>query len=169
MSVPTWRLALTLLILLYVIETVLLGSANAHKVSRSYRMWYERLVYAVRVAMPPDSPYSVVHTENLVGLFSCIFIRNSERASLRDMAITTVKRGMGGHYGNKVRPRGIMTHGRGLTFVFALRARLSLVLSSMIRLSASSTAIWLLAKATSLQGTTMSLPSSKRNPFSRRL
>ncbi|KAG8903825.1 hypothetical protein FRB99_002676, partial [Tulasnella sp. 403] len=82
-------------------KTVLLGSANAHKVSRAYRLWYDRLVYAVRVAMPPDAPYSVIHTENLVGLFSCIFVRNSERESLRDVAITTVKRGMGGHYGNK--------------------------------------------------------------------
>lgn len=82
-------------------KTVLFGSDNAHKVSRSYKLWYDRLVYAVRVAMPPDCPYSVIHTENLVGLFTCIFVRSSEKESMRDMAITTVKRGMGGHYGNK--------------------------------------------------------------------
>lgn len=87
---------------MYFLETVLLGSNSAHKVSRSYKMWHDRLVYAIRVAMPPDCPYSVIHTENLVGLFTCIFVRNSERETLRDMAITTVKRGMGGHYGNKV-------------------------------------------------------------------
>ncbi|KIO19887.1 hypothetical protein M407DRAFT_82236 [Tulasnella calospora MUT 4182] len=82
-------------------KTVLFGSDNAHKVSRSYKLWYDRLVYAVRVAMPPDCPYSVIHTENLVGLFTCIFIRSSEKESMSSMAITTVKRGMGGHYGNK--------------------------------------------------------------------
>jgi endonuclease/exonuclease/phosphatase family metal-dependent hydrolase len=89
-------------------KTVLLGNSKrkadgsiSEKVSRHYRLWYDKLVLAVRLAMPPDCPYTVVHTENLVGLFSCIFVRNSERISLRDTAITTVKRGMGGRYGNK--------------------------------------------------------------------
>lgn len=86
------------------VETVLLGSKNGDKVSRSYKLWNDRLVYAVRLAMPPNCPYSVIHTESLVGLFTCIFIKNSVKDSLKDMAITTVKRGMGGHYGNKVRP-----------------------------------------------------------------
>lgn len=93
------------------IETVLLGRTKkkagdhvSEKVSRSYKQWYDRLVFAVRLAMPPDDPYSVVHTENLVGLFTCIFVRNSERkgGSLTDERITTVKRGMGGRFGNKV-------------------------------------------------------------------
>ncbi|KAG9024319.1 hypothetical protein FRB95_011653 [Tulasnella sp. JGI-2019a] len=82
-------------------KTVLLGSGNSNKVSKAYKLWYDRLAYAVRIAMPPNRPYSVIHTENLVGLFSCIFIRNSEKDALKDIAITTVKRGMGGHYGNK--------------------------------------------------------------------
>lgn len=85
------------------LETVLLGSGNSNKVSKAYKLWYDRLTLAVRLAMPPSHPYSVIHTENLVGLFTCIFVRNSERDSLKDIAITTVKRGMGGHYGNKVR------------------------------------------------------------------
>ncbi|KAG8855867.1 hypothetical protein FRB96_006689 [Tulasnella sp. 330] len=82
-------------------KTVLLGAGNSNKVSKAYKLWYDRLAYAVRVAMPPNQPYSVIHTENLVGLFTCIFIRNSEKDKLKDIAITTVKRGMGGHYGNK--------------------------------------------------------------------
>ncbi|KAG8947913.1 hypothetical protein FRC03_000891 [Tulasnella sp. 419] len=91
-------------------KTVLLGGQKqkrnadgsiSDKVSRAYRLWYDRLVLAVRVAMPADSPYTVIHTENLVGLFTCIFVRNAEKAFLRDIAITTVKRGMGGRYGNK--------------------------------------------------------------------
>ncbi|EJD00758.1 DNase I-like protein [Fomitiporia mediterranea MF3/22] len=89
-------------------KTVLLGGKKkaadgsiSEKVSRSYKMWHDRLSLAVRLAMPPDCPYTVVHAENLVGLFSCIFIKSSERRGLKDVAITTVKRGIGGMYGNK--------------------------------------------------------------------
>ena len=89
-------------------ETVLLGNQKksdgiiSEKVSRSYRLWHERLVQAVRIAMPVDDPYVIVHTNCLVGLFSCIFVRQRERHLLRDSAMTAVKRGMGGRYGNKV-------------------------------------------------------------------
>ena len=92
-------------------KTVLLGGKKkqadgtmSEKVSRSYKMWHDRLILAVRLAMPPHCPYTVVHAENLVGLFTCIFIKNSELGGLRDAAITTVKRGIGGIYGNKVGP-----------------------------------------------------------------
>lgn len=91
-------------------KTVLLGGKNknadgaiSQKVTTSYKKWYDRLVLAVKLAMPPDVPYTVIHTENLVGLFSCIFVKNTERISLKQVAITTIKRGMGGRYGNKVR------------------------------------------------------------------
>ena len=90
-------------------KTVLLGGKKktsdgtiSEKVSRSYKMWHDRLVLSVRLAMPPDSPYTVVHAENLVGLFTCIFVKNAERNGLRNTAITTVKRGIAGMYGNKV-------------------------------------------------------------------
>ncbi|KAH8115690.1 DNase I-like protein [Phellopilus nigrolimitatus] len=89
-------------------KTVLLGGKKkaadgsiSEKVSRSYKMWHDRLILAVRLAMPPDCPYTVVHAENLVGLFTCIFIKSSERKGLNDVSITTVKRGIGGMYGNK--------------------------------------------------------------------
>lgn len=91
------------------VETVLLGNQMkkndgviSEKVSRSYRMWHERLIQAVRIAMPVDDPYVVSQSESLVGLFSCIFVRQRQRHLVRDSAITTVKRGMGGRYGNKV-------------------------------------------------------------------
>jgi hypothetical protein len=91
-------------------KTVLLGGKKkghddgkiSEKVTSSYKRWHDRLVTAVRLAMPPNSPYTVIETENLVGLFSCMFIKNTERMSLKDVAITTIKRGMGGRYGNKV-------------------------------------------------------------------
>lgn len=90
-------------------KNVLLGSKKkpedgglSEKVTGAYKRWYDRLLVAVRMAMPPEVPYSVIHTESLVGLFSCIFVKNTERSSLNDIAITTIKRGMGGRYGNKV-------------------------------------------------------------------
>lgn len=90
-------------------KTMLLGGKNktadggiSQKVSTSYKKWYDRLVLAVKMAMPPDVPYTVIHTENLVGLFSCVFVKNTERIALKQVAITTIKRGMGGRYGNKV-------------------------------------------------------------------
>lgn len=72
------------------------------KVTGAYKRWYDRLIMAVKAAMPKDVPYSVVQTESLVGLFSCIFVKNTERGRFDDVAITTIKRGMGGRYGNKV-------------------------------------------------------------------
>lgn len=72
------------------------------KVTGAYKRWHSQMMLAVRLAMPPDCPYTCIHTESLVGLFTCIFVKNSERATLRDMAISTIKRGMGGRYGNKV-------------------------------------------------------------------
>ncbi len=81
-------------------EGVLPGLSE--KVTGAYRRWFDRLLLAVRLAMPPECPYTVVHTESLVGLFTCIFVKNTERVTLRDMAISTIKRGMGGRYGNKV-------------------------------------------------------------------
>ena len=89
-------------------KSVLMGKKKAadggisEKVSSSYKRWHDRLVLAVRLAMPPDTPYTVIHTENLVGLFSCIFVKQKERVALRHVAVATVKRGMGGRYGNKV-------------------------------------------------------------------
>ena len=90
-------------------KTVLLGGKNksadgsiSQKVSSSYKKWYDRLVLSVRLAMPTDEPYSVIHTENLVGLFTCIFVKNTEKMALGHVALTTVKRGMRGRYGNKV-------------------------------------------------------------------
>ncbi|KAF9224616.1 DNase I-like protein [Gyrodon lividus] len=90
-------------------KTVLLGGGKkkgedgkiSEKVTSSYKRWHDRLVQAVKLAMPTNSPYTVIHTESLVGLFTCMFVKNTERGSLKDVAIATIKRGMGGRYGNK--------------------------------------------------------------------
>lgn len=91
-------------------------------ISSSYRLWHDKLVQAVRLVMPPECPYTVVHVGDMIGvnfastlpacalrltslprvqLFSCIFVKSSESASLRDVAMITVKTGMGGRHGNK--------------------------------------------------------------------
>ncbi|KAG6825085.1 hypothetical protein H0H92_004750 [Tricholoma furcatifolium] len=75
----------------------------SENVTRAYRRWYDRLVLAMRQAMPSDVTYSVVMKQSLVGLFSCVFVkdRERERGTIRDISISHVKRGMGGIYGNK--------------------------------------------------------------------
>ncbi|GAA5932802.1 uncharacterized protein JCM15063_002209 [Sporobolomyces koalae] len=70
-------------------------------VSSAYRQWHDKLVQAVRLAMPPEEPYTVVHVGDMVGLFSCIFVKAREADRLRDVSLITVKTGMGGRYGNK--------------------------------------------------------------------
>ncbi|KAF9546307.1 DNase I-like protein [Agrocybe pediades] len=91
-----------------VAKNVLLGGKKkpedgglSDKVTGAYKRWYERLSIAVKATMPKDVTYCVVHTESLVGLFSCIFVKVSERETFDDVAVTTIKRGMGGRYGNK--------------------------------------------------------------------
>lgn len=96
----------------------------ADGISSSYRVWHDKLVQAVRLAMPPETPYTVIHVGDMIGvrrgcvlflasfadaatsldltqLFSCIFVKNAESHALRDVAKITVKTGMGGRYGNK--------------------------------------------------------------------
>ena len=119
-------------------EGVLPGLSE--KVTGAYRRWFDRLLLAIRLAMPPDCPYTCIHAESLVGLFTCIFVKNSERVTLKDMAISTIKRGMGGRYGNKVCASQQCINPRSLMFV---RAVLLLASSLKTRPCASSTAILL--------------------------
>ena len=52
--------------------------------------------------MPTKEPYYLLHTSSMVGLFSCIFVKASERNRISNMGSAEVKRGMGGLHGNKV-------------------------------------------------------------------
>lgn len=51
--------------------------------------------------MPANVPYSLVHAEVLVGLFTCVFVKDSEKSNLRDLDICQVKTGLSGRFGNK--------------------------------------------------------------------
>ena len=70
--------------------------------SRQYRDWRDFLVRLVEDNMPADHHYHLLHTTNMVGLFSCIFVKASLRTHIRDLQVAEVKRGLGGFHGNKV-------------------------------------------------------------------
>ena len=85
-------------------ETLLFGSGkdkDSDKISGAYRQWLDKLQIAINSAYP-DTPYVRVHSENMVGLLTCVFVKADERDILRDVDVCTVKRGIGGIYGNKV-------------------------------------------------------------------
>ncbi|GAA5978401.1 hypothetical protein JCM10908_004340 [Rhodotorula pacifica] len=88
-------------------KSMLMGKKKAldgkmsDSLSTAYRQWHDKLVQAVRMHLPADTPYTVVHVGDMIGLFSCIFVKSSEATRLRDVALVTVKTGMGGRYGNK--------------------------------------------------------------------
>ncbi|KAK2763206.1 hypothetical protein FQN54_009842 [Arachnomyces sp. PD_36] len=69
--------------------------------SRQYRVWKDHLVTSVNDLMPHDQPYTLLHTAHLVGLFTCILVKQKEKDRIRNAHATEVKRGMGGLHGNK--------------------------------------------------------------------
>lgn len=52
--------------------------------------------------MPPDEPYHLLHTASMVGLFSCVFVKASQRTHISNVSAAEIKRGLGGLHGNKV-------------------------------------------------------------------
>lgn len=52
--------------------------------------------------MPANEPYQLLHTASMVGLFSCVFVRASQRSYINNMNTAELKRGLGGLHGNKV-------------------------------------------------------------------
>ncbi|KAI8582739.1 hypothetical protein K450DRAFT_226679 [Umbelopsis ramanniana AG] len=58
-----------------------------------YRLWHNYLVHVLATEYGQDC-YTVVKTEQLVGLFSCIFVRTSEAGRVFDKHSTVVKTGL---------------------------------------------------------------------------
>lgn len=52
--------------------------------------------------MPAHEPYQLLHTASMVGLFSCVFVKASQRHYIDHMNAAELKRGLGGLHGNKV-------------------------------------------------------------------
>lgn len=69
--------------------------------SHQYRLWQQQLTKSIESNMSRDEPYVLLHVANLVGLFTCIFIKASEKNNISNVAASTVKRGLGGLHGNK--------------------------------------------------------------------
>jgi endonuclease/exonuclease/phosphatase family metal-dependent hydrolase len=69
--------------------------------SQVYRAWRDYLVRNLEEHVPGRHGYTLLHTASMVGLFTCVFVKTSERARIRHIHTSEVKRGMGGSLGNK--------------------------------------------------------------------
>lgn len=69
--------------------------------SHQYRLWQQQLTKSIETHMSRNEPYFLLHVANMVGLFTCVFIKVSERNNIRNVCASTVKRGLGGLHGNK--------------------------------------------------------------------
>lgn len=70
--------------------------------SRQYRAWRDYLIRSIEDNMPANEPYQLLHTASMVGLFSCIFVKSSQRDYIDQVNAAELKRGLGGLHGNKV-------------------------------------------------------------------
>lgn len=69
--------------------------------SHQYRAWRDYLTRCLDEYLPACEQYVLLHTASLVGLFTCVFIKSSERLNVKHVCAAEVKRGMGGLHGNK--------------------------------------------------------------------
>ncbi|MCJ1390181.1 hypothetical protein MMC18_003039 [Xylographa bjoerkii] len=76
-------------------------SSEQDHMSHQYRAWRDFLVRVIEDNMASNQPYHLLHTANMVGLFSCVFIKASLRTHVRNLQVVEVKRGLGGLHGNK--------------------------------------------------------------------
>ncbi|KAF2754694.1 DNase I-like protein [Pseudovirgaria hyperparasitica] len=76
-------------------------SYDQEHIGHQYRAWRDHLVRCIDDYMPTDTPYVLLHSSNLVGLFTCVFVKASERSRIREVCGAEVKLGMGGLHGNK--------------------------------------------------------------------
>lgn len=75
--------------------------ASEHEhMSHQYRAWRDHLIRVLDEHNPRQN-YVLLHTANLVGLFTCIFIKASERTKVRDVCAAEIKLGFSGRVGNK--------------------------------------------------------------------
>jgi hypothetical protein len=75
--------------------------AEQEHMSHQYRAWRDYLGRCMEDFMPADTPYVLLSTSSMVGLFTCIFVKSSLRSRIKHVHTSEVKRGMGGLHGNK--------------------------------------------------------------------
>ncbi|KAJ9659456.1 hypothetical protein H2201_007347 [Coniosporium apollinis] len=59
--------------------------------SHQYRDWRDFLMRSIDDTMPADQTYELLHAANLVGLFTCVFVKSSERTRIRDVNAAEIK------------------------------------------------------------------------------
>ncbi|KAI8854177.1 Endonuclease/exonuclease/phosphatase [Chytridium lagenaria] len=71
------------------------GKSNDHR----FQLWRDRILRSLREQM--GSVYRDVQSQQLVGLFQCVFLLERELNRCKDVASARVKTGLGGFHGNK--------------------------------------------------------------------
>ncbi|KAG4305382.1 hypothetical protein PORY_000938 [Pneumocystis oryctolagi] len=69
--------------------------------SSQYSAWKERLTNEIITHVQSEFEYCLLHSENLVGLFTCIFTKTSLKPHIKKISSVHVKTGLGGLHGNK--------------------------------------------------------------------
>lgn len=87
-------------------ESMFMGRKSEKKlnenITQRYKLWHDKLKKIIREYASNENLYEIVSSENLVGLFTCIFAKKSEFKSIRDTDIAIRKTGLKGLHGNKV-------------------------------------------------------------------
>ena len=108
-------------------------SGEKEHMSRQYRVWIDHLTRTLQECMPLEESYVLLHTANMVGLFTCVFVKHKERHNIKNISASEIKRGMGGLHGNKV---CVVSFHQELQISNKTRVLLSSALSSMTALCA---------------------------------
>lgn len=67
----------------------------------AYQQWQNHLERQVSIASSAREGYTLLQVRNLVGLFTCVFVRQDIRKRICNVEATNVKTGLKGRYGNK--------------------------------------------------------------------
>ena len=70
--------------------------------SHQYRDWRDYIIRCLDDSMPRNELYHLLYSANMVGLFTCVFVRAGLRDRISSVSAAEVKRGLGGRAGNKV-------------------------------------------------------------------
>lgn len=73
--------------------------ATSTHISHQYKDWQDRLNR--EIASYFEDNYNLVHSSNMVGLFTCVFVKASESLRIRSIKSGKTKTGFGGLHGNK--------------------------------------------------------------------
>lgn len=73
--------------------------ATSTHISHQYKDWQNRL--GCEIAAYFADNYNLVHSSNMVGLFTCVFVKSGEASRVRSIKSGKTKTGLGGFHGNK--------------------------------------------------------------------